>query len=395
MTTKKKILMIVQSTYPNDSRVRREAETLLNNRYEVHIICLKKEGQPEFEIIKEKIYVYRILKVENDEGVLKYIFFSFKFLIKSFLHAKILSGKKNFSLVQVHNLPDYLVFAALTFKLKKIPVILDLHDLTPELFLSKWQNKKRYLFWITKKIEYLACKFADHIITTSNGFKERLIQRGIPPGKITIVINNPSNFVKRTKPLNFRRIEKDLKLIYHGTIAFRFGLHLIIEVLPKIIEKIPGTVFHIYGDGDENYKNYLFDLAKKVGVEDNFYIYNSLLHEEIINIVQDYDLGVVPYLNEEFMQLALSTKSFEYAKLLIPMVASDLKPVRHYFDNESAIFFNPNNVNDLADKILYLVQEDGLMERTATNAIKKIAHIIDGQVERDYLRVIHRMSENK
>lgn len=391
----KKILMIVQSTYPNDSRVRREAESLLDEHYEIHIICLRNKNQIESELIKERIYVYRILEKENDESILKYIRFSSRFLLKSLAIARDLSKKNHFSIVQVHNLPDYLVFAALPFKFKETPIILDLHDLTPELFISKWRGEKKFIHWIIKITEYISCKFADHIITTSTGFKERLIQRNVPQHKITIIVNNPSNFVSRTQPLNFRRIDQDLNLIYHGTIAHRFGLHLVLEALPKILEEIPGTVFHIYGGGDDDYKNYLREYSIKLGVENQFKIFNSLLHEEILNIVQKYDIGVVPYLNDEFMQLALSTKAFEYAKLSIPMVASDLRPMRNYFDDDSVLFFEPNNSDNLAEKIIQLAKNKELQEIITRNAQQRILSLIDGSNENKYRELINSLLNKK
>lgn len=389
--TKKNVLMIVQSTYPNDSRVRREAETLIENNFNVTVICLRKPDQKFFEEYEDNRFIYRIQIKKNDEGILDYLVESIKFFIKVFYYSFKVSKSKKIDIVQVHNLPDYLVFSSIILKLKKIPIILDLHDLTPELFKSKWGNKHKILYNLSKKIEKWSCWYADQVITTSNGFKEKLIERGVEGEKISIIINNPSKFIQRTLPVNFREINQNLKIIYHGTIAHRFGLHIVIQAIPRIIEKIPGTIFHIYGEGDSDYINYLRNLIKELRVEKNIKIFSSLIHEEIILKIQNYDIGIVPYLDDEFMQLALSTKSFEYAKLFIPMVASALNPIKYYFDEEAVIYFNPGDSNDLTAKIVYLAKNENLMKNISKNAFMKVQKLSDGTTERDYIKLVNQL----
>ncbi len=385
----KNILMVVQSTYPNDSRVRREVEILAEDNFKVYVICLQNNDQKEFEQFGDKIFVYRIQTKENDENILSYLFFSIRFLFRALLKSIEISKKIKIAILQVHNLPDYLVFSGIFLKLKKVPIILDLHDLTPELFTSKYGNSHRIIRLLTKIIEKISCSFANHIITTSDGFKNRLIERGINPSKITIIINNPSKIIHRNKPAFYNKIDRDLKIIYHGTLARRFGLHDVIEAMPLVLSKIPGTVFHMYGGGDSDYIDYLKKLIKNYNLTDSVKIFNSRIHEEIINIIQNYDIGVVPYLEDEFMQLALSTKAFEYAKLQIPMVASDLKSIKFYFDDSSVIFYNAGDTKQLANKIIYLAQTDGEMERVALNAKRRIEILTNGSIEKKYKDLIN------
>lgn len=386
---KKKILMIVQSTYPNDSRVRREAEALSSSKIEVNIICLRNENQSVNEKVSENIYAYRIQRVEDDDGILKYIFYSLKFLFLAFFYAIKLSKEKKFDLIQVHNLPDYLVFSSLYYKIKHIPIVLDLHDLTPELFKSKWKNKNRLFYKLSKVVERLSCKYANHIITTSIGFKSQLIKRGIEEDKISIILNSPSKLIKRTRIRNFNKIESSLKLIYHGTLAHRFGLHCVVEAMPIVLQKFPDSIFHMFGGGDTQYIKYLNELILKKGLSSNIKIFKSLPQDEIIDKIQEYDIGVVPYLEDEFMQLALSTKSFEYAKLFIPIVASSLNPMLNYFDNESVIFFQPGNIIDLANKIIQLADDSSLRKKITDNAFHKIKCIADGSEEKKYVDLIN------
>ncbi len=44
------------------------------------------------------------------------------------------------------------------------------------------------------------------------------------------------------------------RILYHGTIAERFGLHIVISSMSLVNEKIPGSVLCIYGKYDKSYK---------------------------------------------------------------------------------------------------------------------------------------------
>ena len=91
--------------------------------------------------------------------------------------------------VQVHNLPDFLVFCALGPKLHRVPVILDLHDLMPEFFAGRFSGRRQMLGRLVRAQEQLACRFSDHVITVSEHWRETLIARGVRPDKCSVVMN--------------------------------------------------------------------------------------------------------------------------------------------------------------------------------------------------------------
>ena len=60
------------------------------------------------------------------------------FLVRAMFAAVRLHRRERFALVQVHSLPDFLVFAALPLRLVGVPVLLDLHEAMPEFFRSRF-----------------------------------------------------------------------------------------------------------------------------------------------------------------------------------------------------------------------------------------------------------------
>src|SRR5262249_27780149 len=151
--------------------------------------------------------------------------------------------ERSYEVIQVHNMPDFLVFAGLFQKLSGKPVVLDLHDLSVELFRSKWGTRSSTLLEpLVRAVEKLSCSFADELITTSAGFKESLVRRGVREDKITLVLNTAdSTIFSYQTNREFKAITRGVKLLYHGTVAERFGLLKAVEAVHLLQNLIPGT----------------------------------------------------------------------------------------------------------------------------------------------------------
>ena len=84
-------------------------------------------------------------------------------------------------------MPDHLVFVAFFQRLFGIPVVLDIHDLTLELFREKWSKLLyRFMYPLLRTFEYFSFKFASHLITVTQQCADILINRGVPCHKIDL-----------------------------------------------------------------------------------------------------------------------------------------------------------------------------------------------------------------
>ena len=133
--------MISQSGF-NDPRVRREAQTLADAGYEIDILGTSMVKGEDKIIKSDSITFYGIIIRQRHESMIRYSLHSLHFFIRVFLKLQYLNHLKRYDLIQIHNMPEYHVFTAIFQKFAGIPIILDLHDLTPELFGCKWVDKK-------------------------------------------------------------------------------------------------------------------------------------------------------------------------------------------------------------------------------------------------------------
>ena len=76
-----------------------------------------------------------------------------------------------------------------------------------------------------------------------------------------------------------------------------------------ICNSIPGITLHVYGIYDSNYRRKIEKFISEAQIADNVYLNDVLLPlEQIYSQIQTMDLGIVPYLSDHFMNIALSTK---------------------------------------------------------------------------------------
>ena len=390
----KTICMITISSYPHDPRIRREVEELEKNGYEIDIISISFENQKEVEKYGN-ITAYRVAKyLPGREELIPYLVYSFLYMIKSFFKLQQLHKKRKYSLIQIHNMPDYLIFVAFIQKLLKVPLILDIHDLTLELFEEKWPGLKyKFIKRIIKKIEKISCSFADHIITVTEGCKEKLVQRGVPSNKITLILNTANiKIFKFSTRSEYQIINKNAKLIYHGTVAKRFGIHLIIDAMKFVIEKIPGSVINIYGRYDSNYKSYLNERISVLGLSENVKLNGVLDRDEVPDVIRNSDIGVVPYLNNPYMHLALPTKACEFAAIGIPIVSTYLHTMALTFGSDSISFVNSENPEEFADRIIELCLNPELRKLRVDEAYQDVSKISWEVMGKQYTDLINHLT---
>jgi glycosyltransferase involved in cell wall biosynthesis len=355
----KRCCMIVYAIYPlAETRVQREAEILLRNGYEVDVICLrlpndlKVASYKGVRIFREK---YRFPFHNSKKTSLTGKFLNYiRFFFSATARVTKLNFKHKYDIIQVHNLPDFLVFSAFIPKMMGVPIILDLHDLMPEFFAGRFKSRMSILAKIVKWQERVSCKFADHVITVSEHWRQALIKRGVSEHKCSAILNVADNqiFFPKSNGNGHHPDPDQFRLIYHGSIHERYGLDLVVMAVDQLREEIPNIHFTLIGNGD-----FLPQVAKLVE-ERELCKYVSMdtlrLAEELPDIIRSCDIGVVPYKDDVFTDGLLPTKLMEYAALEMPAIASRTTAIKAYFSDTNTEFFEPGNVDDLVEKIRYL-----------------------------------------
>ena len=137
---KRHICMIAYTDYAGDARVRREAETLASQGFNVVCLTNRNGGKPtRYALDGVEVRELRVGKYRGKSTV-AYLLSYIRFLMAASTSCLGLMVKGKLDVVHVHNLPDFLVLAGLVPRLAGRKVVLDIHDSVPETFAAKFSN---------------------------------------------------------------------------------------------------------------------------------------------------------------------------------------------------------------------------------------------------------------
>lgn len=362
MMKMKKILMVVYSYFPQDVRPRREAEALINAGYTVDIICLRLPDQTKFENIYG-VNTYRVNISKSKSSRRKYILLYASFFIRSFFLLNRLFLINRYAVIHVHNMPDFLVFLSVIPKLFGSKVILDLHDPTPEMLITKFaEERDSWLIKMLKWQEKASIKFAHKIITTNKSFVDKFISRGCPPDKINIVMNSPQDSIfskfETTSKANFH--ESKFIVMYHGIIITRYGFEELLNAVNILRTKIPELELRIYGTGED--MPIFLELVKKLNLNNIIKYFGQVSIEKIVEIIPECNVGIIPNRLTPFTRINFPTRIFEYLYMKKPVVVPRTEGINDYFDEDSIFYFNAGDAENLANVIFNVYSDAGKTE---------------------------------
>jgi glycosyltransferase involved in cell wall biosynthesis len=182
------------------------------------------------------------------------------------------------------------------------------------------------------------------------------------------------------------------KLIYHGTLAHRYGIDLIIQAVFQVRESIPEISLTIHGAGE--FLPDLIGLSEALGMGKYVQFSTKLVPmDKLPGLLEDADVGIVPYRRDVFTDGILPTKMMEYMALNMPVIAARTPIIEAYWDESMAEFFTPEVVEDLAGSILHLYRDRDRLFELIRNTEKFNRRYHWSRISEDYLTTIGQLIE--
>ena len=347
--------MLAYTFYETDNRVRRYSETLIRRGDTVDAIVLRRENQSAREIISG-VGIYRIQKRTRDEkGPLSYLFKLLIFFMRSAWTLTVQHTKAPYDFIHVHSMPDFLVFATLIPRLMGAKVLLDIHDIVPELYASKFEiSDKSFLFYLLVLMERLSVRFAYHVIVANHLWCDRIVRRSASSlAHCSTILNYPDPAVFSRRPRTTVS-NSDFVICYPGTLSWHQGVDLVVRALAVLPRDTVNVRLLVLGDGAERTR--LLSLASQLGVQERVSITGGVPLEQVAEVMANVDLGIEPKRKRSFANEALSTKILEFMAMGVPVLAADTHVHKLYFKDDLIEFFESENVADLAAKIISILE---------------------------------------
>ena len=263
------------------------------------------------------------------------------------------------------------MFAAWYPKLMGAKLILDIHDIVPEFFASKFSAKASTQYVrLLKRVEKASMVFADHVIVSNHLWHEKLIARSVSPGKSSVLLNHVdlAQFYRRPRT----RSDDKFIILFPGGFQWHQGLDVAYEAFAKIKDQVPNAELHLYGGG--NIQGDLARLAKQLGLNDKVKFCGSISLDRIPDVIANADLGIVPKRADSFGNEAYSTKIMEFMSQGVPVVVSRTKIDTFYFDDSVVKFFESGNAEAMADAMLQVIKDSALRETLIAKGYDYVAH---------------------
>jgi glycosyltransferase involved in cell wall biosynthesis len=386
--------MIVHSYYEEDPRVRREAESLVGAGRPVVVLGLRRQGGPAISEV-DGVRVHHLdVQRHQGAGLGVYLREYASFLLRAMFASVRLHRRERFTLVQVHSLPDFLVFAALPLRLVGVPVLLDLHEAMPEFFRSRFPGASNPIVHRLLVLqERLSVAASTAVITVNPAMRDRLVRLGVPAAKAGVVVNSPSlgRFDIAAHPRREFREDGRLRLIYTGALTPVYELDVAIEAVARIAAARPAldVMFDVYGRGDSG--SALAARAAELGIADRVAFHGRIAIEDVPAAVAGADIGLAPTRHDKFTDMSLSTKVFEYAAMGKPVVASRLPMVEATFPPGTVAAYTSGDPAAMAEAILAFADDPVARQAAVTHTTEIVKA---GSWEREsegYLALVERL----
>ena len=350
----KRACFLYYMTFNNSALLYREAKALQKRGFIVDIIGLRSSKTEKIIQIFDGLKIYGIQSRPcAEKNVQLYFVRLLLFSIKATLFLTLMNFIKKYRLIHVTAPPDFMVFTAFIPKMLGTKIILDIHDISPELFMEKLHlpHDRKIVEWL-KRVERISCQFADHVITVTEMWRKKLVARSVSGNKCTILLNVPAENLFKVFPAKWKNQSNGFRLFYHGSLEEHFGVDTLLHAMPMIRKYIPNAQLYIYGGG--RLKDKFLHIIADMCMQQYTHIYDKVPFYQLPELLCQADVGIVPTKDSQFSDDTISMKSLEYMSLGIPIVISATTAHRYYFNDSMVIFFQPEDKDELARAVIAL-----------------------------------------
>lgn len=245
--------------------------------------------------------------------------------------------------------------------------------------------------WFLRIFEEKMLERANKIIAVSHFTKRELLQYYKVKANKIHVIHNGVDTRKFQPATNKHKVKEvvglnadDIAILSVGRLYARKGLFTLIESMPIVIKQFRNAKFVISGKGQSNEMKKLIDHAKRIGVRDNIIFTGYYPDKKLPFLYQAADVFAFStfYENLPFAVLeALSTG--------VPVVTTNVGGIPEMITNgKNGLLVQPFNANQLAEKILYILEHPAAAVEMGSAARQTILERFDWRIiVRKVLRV--------
>ena len=259
---------------------------------------------------------------------------------------------------------------------RRFTFVLEIRDIWPESMSAVNAGLPAPLLKIIGVMEKIMYKSAKHIVTVGDGYVERLIERGVPEEKISVVMNGVDQTLFYPRPVNHDLLKQygvDGKFIcsYVGTIGMACGLKTVLQAAELLKAQGNDDIrFLLVGDGAV--KSELQKEAEEKNLH-NVVFTGRRPKEEMPEWIASSNVNLVHLIKSDLFTTVMPSKIFESAGCGRPVLMGvDGFAKKLVMDAGMGIDIEPENPVNMVNALLKIAQEPELEKQLGENGLNNI-----------------------
>ena len=356
------LILVENTSVPVDTRVWAECRSLRRAGWDVTVICPKGHDR-DVELYADlegiRIHRFDVIPGASSVGYLREYGVA---LVRMGVLVRVLSRTNSFDIVHACNPPDFLLVTAIALRRRGVAMVFDHHDLSPELFLAKF-GQRRATLGALKLAERAGYALADVVLATNESTRAIAIERGHKDSNDVLIVRNgpDTDFFRPTQPDHDLRAGARHIIGYVGLIGPQDGVDVALEALAELRTRRSDWRAIFVGDGDA------LPAAKarshRLGL-DELVVFTGYVgdRERLVAMIAACDVCISPEPRNPLNEHSTLIKVAEYMAVGRPIVAFDLEETRHTA-GEAALYARRDDPFALADAIAQLLDDPEMRAR--------------------------------
>ncbi|GIG02698.1 glycosyltransferase family 4 protein [Catellatospora citrea] len=348
------LILVENLSVPFDRRVWQECLALRDAGWEVHVICPQGTNRDtEPEVVLEDIHIHRYPLQAATGGPVGYLR---EYSAALWRTRRIARRLGRFDVVHACNPPDLYFLLAKRFKRQGARFVFDQHDLVPELYLSRFNRGKDFLYRAVCWLERRTYQTADVVIATNESYRRMAITRGGKhPDRVFVVRSAPrvERFTLVPEEPQLRK-GKPYLLAYLGVMGPQDGVDYALRALAILRYEVGRTDWHAVFIGAGDTFEAMRELAVELKLDDCVEFTGRISDEDLLRYLSTADVCLSPDPTNPLNDVSTMNKVLEYMAMSRPIVSFDLTEAR-VSAGEAAVYAPANDENAFARQVAYLL----------------------------------------
>jgi glycosyltransferase involved in cell wall biosynthesis len=380
------IAMVAYTQLSFDARVLREAKAAAEAGFLVHFFTLTEDNPQNIEDFNNIIIFRSSSRQYKGHNKPAFVWSYIKFFFFCFVRVGWGFLLKRYRVIHVNNMPNFLVFACIIPKIFGAKIILDVHDLMPELFAAKFDLPLDHsLIRLLYLEERCSANFAKEVISTNRLHTERFVKNKIDGKTFPVILNAADE--KIFAPVLERKFDDEIMtIVATGTINARYGYDVLLEAIARLNRDKMRVKLRILGDGE--YRDQVVSMIENLRIANSIEMSNGFLPiQALAQQLNDCHIGMIPWHNDISSNFQMPNKIHEYFIKRLCVVGSDVNILREYF-SDTIVFFRAGDSNDLYEKLIFLINNRSVMEAYAKKGFEFYEHSTWNHYKEQYVGLL-------